>query len=83
MDYNRITTTHSPDDALALALSMFSIFELSFEKNGRVLRFLYAILFGEKRYLSNITRNLVREKSINIYEEMNYASATKSTVSSE
>ena len=48
---------------------MFSIFELGFEKNGRTLRFLYAILYGDKRYLSNLTRNLVREKSINIYAE--------------
>lgn len=48
---------------------MFSIFELGFEKNGRTLRFLYAILYGDKRYLSNTTRNLVREKSINIYAE--------------
>ena len=62
---------------------MFSIFELSFEKNGRALRFLYAILFGEKRYLSNIARNLVREKSINIYEEKNLASASRSVISSE
>ena len=71
VDYNHITQTSSPDDGLTLILSMFSIFELAFEKNGRVLRFLYAIMFGEKRYLSNTTRNLVTEKSINIYAEKN------------
>jgi hypothetical protein len=41
----------------------------SFRKNGRVLRFLYAILFGEKRYLSNTARKLVQEKPINMYAE--------------
>lgn len=69
VDFHRIAATNSPDDAVALTLAMFSIFELGFEKNGRTLRFLYAILYGDKRYLSNSTRNLVREKSINIYAE--------------
>ena len=70
VDFNKILSTNSPDDAVALTLAMFSIFELAFEKNGRVLRFLYAILFGDKRYLSNATRNLMREKSINMYAEV-------------
>lgn len=73
VDFEKITSTKSPDDSLALLLSMFSIFELAFEKNGRVLRFLYAIIYGDKRYLSNATRQLVREKSIDIYAEQNQA----------
>ena len=83
VDYNHITQTSSPDDGLALILSMFSIFELAFEKNGRVLRFLYAIMFGEKRYLSNSTRNLVTEKSINIYAEKNASSMSTPSTSCE
>jgi hypothetical protein len=66
VDHVQIVETTSPDDALALLLSMFSIFELAFEKNGRVLRFLYAIMFGDKRYLSNTTRALINEKSIGL-----------------
>jgi hypothetical protein len=69
VDYIRIVETTSPDDALALLLSMFCIFELAFEKNGRVLRFLYAVMFGDKRYLSNTTRTLINEKSITINSE--------------
>lgn len=69
VDYVQIVETTSPDDALALLLSMFCIFELAFEKNGRVLRFLYAVLFGDKRYLSNTTRTLINEKSIIINTE--------------
>lgn len=68
VDYHRITETNSPDNVLALVLSMFSIFELSFAKNARVFRFLYAIIFGAKRYLSNVMRKIMQEKSIDIYQ---------------
>ena len=52
---------------------MFSVFELSFKKNSRVLHFLYAIQFVDKRCLPNSTHNLVQEKSINIHAEQNLA----------
>ena len=40
MDNHQIKPTSSPAEGLTLVFSMFSIFDLAFEKNGRVFRFL-------------------------------------------
>jgi len=80
VDYHLVTETTSPGHVLALILSMFSIFELSFAKNARVLRFLYAIIFGAQRYLSNVMRKIIQEKAIDVYHPkdviMSYGSSS-------
>lgn len=70
-DFLPIVSTASPDDGLALLLAMYVIFELNFPKNGRAIRFLYAIVFGDTRYLSNKMRSLIKEKDIEIQTEQN------------
>ena len=50
---------------------MYVVFELNFPKNGRAMRFLYSIVFGDTRYLSNKMRSLIKEKDIEIYTEQN------------
>ncbi|CAF1503507.1 unnamed protein product [Adineta ricciae] len=67
VDFVPILSTNSPDDALALLISMYTIFELSFDKKSRAIRLLYSVLHGDKRFLSNSIRNLIREKEIDIY----------------
>ncbi|CAF1297966.1 unnamed protein product, partial [Rotaria sordida] len=70
-DFLSIVSTTSPDDGLALVLAMYVVFELNFPKNGRAIRFLYAMMFGNTRYLSNEMRSLIKEKNIEIYTERN------------
>ncbi|CAF1443894.1 unnamed protein product, partial [Rotaria sordida] len=70
-DFLSIISTTSPDDGLALVLAMYVVFELNFLKNGRAILFLYAIMFGDTRYLSNKMRSLIKEKNIEIYTEQN------------
>lgn len=70
-DFVSIVSTTSPDDGLALVLAMYVVFELNFPKNGRAVRFLYSILFGDTRYLSNKMRSLIKEKNIDINTEQN------------
>lgn len=83
VDYHLVTETTSPGHVLALILSMFSIFELSFAKNTRVLRFLYAIIFGAQRYLSNVMRKIIQEKAIDVYHPKDVIMSFGSSSSSE
>jgi hypothetical protein len=76
VDFIRITSTTSPDDALALVIAMYTIFELSFSKTSRAIRFLYACLHGDKRFLSNSVRLLIKEKNIEINPEQNQQQST-------
>ncbi|CAF1262294.1 unnamed protein product [Adineta ricciae] len=69
VDFLPIVSTNSPDDALALLVSMYTIFELSFDKKSRTIRLLYSVLHGDKQFLSNSVRLLIKEKSINIHRE--------------
>ena len=69
MDFLPIVSTTSPDDALALLLAIYVVFELNFPKNGRAIRFLYSIVFNDKRFLSNKMRCLIKEKNIEINVE--------------
>ena len=69
VDFLPITTTISDDDALALLLSMYTIFELSFPKNSRTIRLLYCIIHGEKRFLTNTIRSFVKDKKILLLDE--------------
>ncbi len=69
VDFVAITSTVSPDDALALVIGMYSIFELCFNKNSRTVRLLYACLHSDKRFLSNSMRIFIKENDIDIYEE--------------
>lgn len=71
VDFIPIVSSTSPDDGLALLLAMYAVFELNFNKNSRTIRLLYAIVFGDKRFISNIVRNLVKEKQIDISLEQN------------
>jgi hypothetical protein len=71
VDFIPILSTTSPDDALALLIAMYSIFELNFNRSSRAIRFLYSILHGDKRFLSNAMRLLIKEKGIDICNEAN------------
>jgi hypothetical protein len=82
VDFVPIVTTTSPDDALALLLAMYTIFELNFDKNSRAVRFLYAIIFSDKRFLSNSTRILIKEKNIDIDAEQKYKRSSNTQTSS-
>ena len=68
VDFLPITTTTSPDDALALLISMYTIFELNFPKNNRTMRLLYSILHADKRFLPNTVRAFIREKQIDFFD---------------
>ncbi|CAF4351751.1 unnamed protein product, partial [Rotaria magnacalcarata] len=71
LDFLPIVSTTSPDDGLALLLAIYLIFELNFPKNNRSIRFLYSIIFGDTRFISNKMRNLIKEKNIEISTEQN------------
>ena len=68
VDFLPITATTSPDDALALLISMYTIFELNFPKNNRTIRLLYSILHADKRFLPNTIRAFIREKQIDFFD---------------
>jgi hypothetical protein len=69
VDFVQIVSTTSPDDALALLIAMYTIFELSFNKNSRTIRLLYSICHSEKRFLSNSIRIFIKDKNIDIFAE--------------
>ncbi|CAF1141210.1 unnamed protein product [Adineta ricciae] len=69
VDFTSIVSTDSPDDAVALLIAMYTIFELSFDKKSRTVRLLYAALHAETRYLTNSVRVLIKDKNIDIYAE--------------
>ena len=66
VDFVPVLSTNSPDDALALLLAMYTIFELSFDKKSRAIRLLYCVLHGDKNYLTNSIRSLINEKDIDL-----------------
>ncbi|CAF3996188.1 unnamed protein product, partial [Adineta steineri] len=72
VDFNSIVSTNSADDAVALLIAMYTIFELAFDKKSRTIRLLYAILHAETRYLTNSVRILIKEKNIDVYAEQQY-----------
>lgn len=76
VDFCRITSTTSPDDALALLVAMYTIFELTFDRKSRSTRLIYAVLYGDKTYLPNSLRMYIREKNIEISIEKLQSSAT-------
>lgn len=69
VDFVPILSTASSDDAVGLLIAMYSIFELSFDKKSRTIRFLYCVLHGDKQFLSNSIRVLIKEKNIEIHQE--------------
>ncbi|CAF1319370.1 unnamed protein product [Adineta steineri] len=69
VDFHLIVSTNSPDDALALLVSMYTIFELSFNKKSRTIRLIYSVLHGDKRFLPNFIRIFIKENNIDIYSE--------------
>ncbi|CAF4060894.1 unnamed protein product [Rotaria sp. Silwood2] len=78
VDFNPILSTSSPDDAVALLIAMYTIFELAFDKKSRTIRFLYSVLHGDKRHLSNSIRFLIKEKNIDIHCEQHQISSASS-----
>ncbi|CAM4797064.1 unnamed protein product [Rotaria magnacalcarata] len=72
VDFVSMLSTNSPDDALALLIAMYTIFELTFHKKSRTIRLLYSILHAETRYLTNSVRILIKEKNIDIYAEQQH-----------
>jgi len=69
VDFLPITATASSDDALALLISMYTIFELNFPKNNRVVRLLYSLLHRDKRFLTNTIRLFMKEKKIEMTDQ--------------
>jgi len=72
VDFNSVLSTNSPDDAVALLIAMYTIFELTFDKKSRTIRLIYSVLHAETRYLTNSVRILIKEKNIDIYAEQQY-----------
>jgi hypothetical protein len=68
VDFLPITATASPEEALALLISMYTIFELNFPKNNRTMRLLYAVLHADTRFLPNAIRHFMKEKQIDIFD---------------
>ncbi len=84
VDYYSITSTTSPDDALALLIAIYTIFELNFNKNSRTMRLLYSVLHGDKRFLSNPIRILIKEKNIDLDSEQDHKqSISSNSISNE
>lgn len=67
VDFLPIVSTTSPDDALALLIAIYTIFELNFPKGSRTIRLLYCILHNDKRFLTNTTRFFINEKRIEMF----------------
>ncbi|CAF1058741.1 unnamed protein product [Adineta steineri] len=78
VDFHLIVSTNSPDDALALLVSMYTIFELSFNKKSRTIRLIYSVLHGDKRFLPNSIRIFIKENNIDIYSEQQQSSLNSS-----
>lgn len=66
VDFLPITETTSADDALALLISTYTIFELAFPKNSRTVRLLYSVFHKEKRFLTNTIRLFLQKKEIDM-----------------
>ncbi|CAF1538951.1 unnamed protein product [Adineta steineri] len=79
VDFHLIVSTNSPDDALALLVSMYTIFELSFNKKSRTIRLIYSVLHGDKRFLPNSIRIFIKENNIDIYSEQQQQSSLNSS----
>jgi hypothetical protein len=60
---------------------MYTIFELSFDKKSRAIRLLYSVLHGDKRFLSNSIRNLIRDKNIDIDWQLKQKLSSSSSIS--
>ena len=72
VDFIPVVSTDSSDDALALLIAMYTLFELTFDKKSRTIRLLYSILHSDKRYLSNTLRHFITQRNIDIYCEGKY-----------
>ena len=57
---------------------MYTIFELSFNRKSRTIRFLYSVLHSDKRFLSNSIRIFIKENNVDIYSEQQQSSLTSS-----
>lgn len=79
VDFVLIVSTRSPDDALGLLIAMYNIFELSFSKHSRAIRFLYSIIHKDKRFLSNAMRLLLKENNIELMNETNQPQTVSSS----
>ncbi|CAF4276407.1 unnamed protein product [Rotaria sp. Silwood2] len=71
VDFILIILTTLPDDVLGLLIGMYSVFELNFNRHSCAIRFIYAILHNDKRFLSNTMHILIKEKDIDIINETN------------
>jgi hypothetical protein len=68
VDLLPITATTSPEEALPVLISMYTIFELNFPKNNRTMRLIYAVLHADTRFLPNTIRQFIKEKQIDIVD---------------
>ena len=61
---------------------MYTIFELTFDKKSRAIRFLYSVLYGDKQFLSNSIRILIKEKNIDIHQQRHQLTSSSPNSSS-
>ena len=72
VDFFPVMPTNTSDDALALLIVMYKVFDLSSVEKSRPIRLLYSVSHGENRYLSNSPCHFIRERNIDLYCEGKY-----------
>ncbi|CAF1267560.1 unnamed protein product [Didymodactylos carnosus] len=60
VDWTVVLRPKSAEEAIILWLALYHIYELKFPYHSRVVRFMYVILFNEKRYASNSIRKILK-----------------------
>ncbi|CAF0980148.1 unnamed protein product [Didymodactylos carnosus] len=59
LDWQTVTETDSINDAVAILVSFYRLFELKFSTHCRAIRLLYIVLLNEKKYFSNSIRRVL------------------------
>ncbi len=68
----------SPHDALALLITMYTIFQLNFNENSRTLRLIYSFLDNDRRFLSKSVHIIIKEKYMTFYSKEDSKQSTSS-----
>ncbi|CAF2071767.1 unnamed protein product, partial [Rotaria magnacalcarata] len=82
LDYEFITETISLDQALAIVISLYAIFELQFGAHNRVIHLLYGIFMQQPEVLTKSMRILLSDWNFKIdYKELEPNRLTTSNIS--
>ncbi|CAF1375132.1 unnamed protein product, partial [Rotaria magnacalcarata] len=82
LDYEFITETISFDQALAIVISLYAIFELQFGAHNRVIHLLYGIFMQQPEVLTKSMRILLSDWNFKIdYKELEPNRLTTSNIS--